>query len=103
MKKVEKRAFVKGILLISAVALVLMLFYTGVDRLYGENTQQESERLEDIVRQSAVACYAAEGFYPPSLAYLEEYYGLQIDYDRYEVGYTVIAENWMPDITVLEK
>jgi len=50
-----------------------------------------------------VACYATEGFYPPDIAYLEEHYGIQIDKSRYVVKYTAIAENLMPDITVLEK
>ena len=57
--------------------------------------------MEDAVRRSAVACYAAEGVYPPTLTYLEERYGLQIDTARYTVFYDVFAENLMPDITVL--
>ena len=50
-----------------------------------------------------MACYAAEGFYPPNLDYLEEHYGVQIDKRHFVVHYTAIAENLMPDITVLEK
>ena len=49
-----------------------------------------------------MACYAAEGVYPPTLSYLEEHYGLQIDEERYTVHYSAFAENLMPDITVLE-
>ena len=49
-----------------------------------------------------MACYAAEGAYPPSLEYLKEHYGVQIDGERYTVHYMVIADNLMPDITVLE-
>ena len=49
-----------------------------------------------------MACYAAEGFYPPNLDYLKDRYGLQIDEKRYTVRYTAFAENLMPDITVLE-
>ena len=50
-----------------------------------------------------MACYAAEGIYPPDLDYLEEHYGLQIDRDRYTVFYQIFASNLMPDITVLEQ
>ena len=60
-------------------------------------------QLEEAVRRSAVACYAAEGAYPPDVEYLEEHYGLQVDRERYAVKYEVIASNLMPDITVLEK
>ena len=47
-------------------------------------------------------CYAAEGVYPPTLEYMEEHYGIQIDRQRYTVHYEVFASNIMPDITVLE-
>ena len=40
--------------------------------------------------------------YPPTVDYLQEHYGVQIDQDRYTVRYSVFAENRMPDITVLE-
>ena len=50
-----------------------------------------------------MACYAAEGIYPPDISYLEEHYGIQIDKDRFAVYYDVFASNLMPDITVIEK
>lgn len=49
-----------------------------------------------------MACYAIDGVYPPDLEYLKEHYGIQIDEDRYTVHYIPIAENLMPEITVLE-
>ena len=59
--------------------------------------------MEDALRRAAVACYAAEGIYPPDISYLEEHYGIQIDKDRFAVYYDVFASNLMPDITVIEK
>ena len=68
-----------------------------------EGQQSEGkQQLEDAVRRGAVACYAAEGIYPPNLEYLEEHYGIQVDRDRYTVAYDVFASNMMPDVTVLE-
>ena len=58
-------------------------------------------QMEQAVRRSAVACYAAEGSYPPDLDHLREHYGLQVNEKRYLVDYTVFAENLMPEITVL--
>ncbi len=69
------------------------------------NESQSEEmrlRLEDAIRQSAVACYAAEGKYPESLDYLEKNYGVQIDRERYNVFYEVFAENLMPNVAVVE-
>ena len=39
--------------------------------------------------------------YPPSVEYLEEHYGIQIDRERYNVFYSGFASNIMPDITVI--
>jgi len=54
------------------------------------------------ILHSAVACYAAEGIYPPTLEYLEEHYGIQVDREQYTVMYEIFASNLMPDVTVLE-
>ena len=53
--------------------------------------------------RAAVACYAAQGAYPPDLDYIEEHWGVQIDRSRYAVFYQVEGSNLMPDITVLER
>lgn len=92
-----------GVLLTAAVVAVLAGFLGGVENLSLGRAQEDKARLEDVLRRSAVACYAAEGVYPPSVEYMEEHYGLQIDKENYEISYNVIAENLMPDITVLEK
>jgi len=66
--------------------------------------KQESEkRVEDTIKKAVVNCYAIEGRYPATLEYVEEYYGLQINRERYEVFYEVFADNIMPEITVLSK
>jgi hypothetical protein len=85
------------------VALAAALcFFTALSNLENGRDDQGRRQLEEALRRSAVACYAAEGIYPPDLAYMEERYGLQIDTDRYTVYYDVFASNLMPDITVLE-
>ena len=49
-----------------------------------------------------MACYAAEGIYPPDLEYMLKHYGIRINEEEYTVIYQMIASNLMPDITVLE-
>ena len=85
------------------VAGLLLCFLSGIANITRGHSQEEKSRLEDVLREAAVACYAVEGFYPPNLAYLEKHYGVQIDERHYIVHYTSIAKNLMPDITVLEK
>ena len=84
-------------------ALCLIFFVSSlasVDRQQGEEGRQQ---LETALRRAAVACYAAEGIYPPTVEYLQQHYGVQIEEERYIVFYEIFANNLMPDITVLEK
>ena len=74
---------------------------TAVNNMESRQAEEELRQIEQAVRRAAVACYAAEGAYPPDLDWLREDYGLQVDEDRYKVEYTVFAENLMPEITVL--
>ena len=97
----RKRGF-GTIFLIPAVVAVLLIFMSAISDLQNGRDSEGRAQLEDAVRRSAVACYAAEGIYPPDLEYLEEHYGIQIDRERYTVMYEIFASNLMPDVTVLE-
>jgi len=87
-------------LLLTAVS-VLTWFLTAVDQLDAGHREEGAQQLEAAVRRAAAACYAQEGVYPPSLAYLQEHYGIQVG-AGYTVVYTPVASNLMPEITVLE-
>ncbi len=91
----------RGLLLPVVAVIVLICFAAALNHLDSGREAEGLLQLEQAVRRGCVACYAAEGIYPPNLEYLQQRYGVQID-DRYTVRYTVIAENLMPDITVLE-
>ena len=84
-------------------AVILLFFLIALGNLGNGQRTEGKEQLENALRRAAVACYAAEGIYPPNLDYIKEYYGIQIDENRYVVVYHAFAENLMPDITVLEK
>ena len=83
-------------------AIVLMVLY-GFQNVAETSSAENLRMTEDSLRRAVVSCYALEGQYPPDIAYLQEYYGLQIDTNRYLVHYEIFAENMMPDITVLER
>lgn len=84
-------------------ALVLLCFLLGISRLEQGQQLEDKQLLEDVLRRTAVACYASEGFYPPDVDYMRQHYGLQFDESRYTIRYEVFASNLMPDITVLDK
>ena len=83
-------------------AAALLCFATALNSLDSGRAEEDQRQLEETLRRGCVACYATEGIYPPDLEYLKEHYGLQVDEERYTVHYSAIAENLMPDITVLE-
>ena len=90
-------------ILAAAVIIAALLWFfsalSGVRRGQGEEGRRQ---LEDALRRAAVACYAAEGIYPPDAEYMAEHYGVQIVEERYTVFYEIFADNLMPEITVLE-
>ena len=92
-----------GLLPMAVTALFLLSFITTLSNLSGAQDQESQRQLEDSLRRAAVACYAIEGIYPPSVEYMEQHYGLQIDRERYVIYYDIFGSNLMPDITVLEK
>ena len=92
----------RSVLAAVVILAVLLWFFTAIGNLNRGSGEEGREQLEAALRRSAVACYAAEGIYPPTLDYLTEHYGVQIE-DKYIVFYEIFASNLMPDITVLEK
>lgn len=92
----------QGLLLPVAALVAVVLVAQAVNSLDTGRAEEDRRQLEETLRRGCVACYATEGIYPPDLEYLKEHYGLQVDEERYTVHYSAIAENLMPDITVLE-
>lgn len=82
---------------------VLLCFLSALGRLRDGHRDEDGAQLEEALRRAAVACYAAEGYYPPNVEYMVRYYGLQYDAQDYHVHYELFASNLMPDITVVER
>ena len=91
----------RGLPLALLLALVPLALLLAARSLGGRAGLEGLELAEQSIRRAAVQCYALEGFYPAGVDYLEEYYGVSVDEDRYFVDYRYIASNLMPDITVL--
>jgi hypothetical protein len=90
------------LLLFAAVVSCAVFFaLRGVSTQVGEN---QAQFVEDSVRRSAVQCYAIEGRFPNTIGgvqYLEQNYGLAVDYSRYAVYYESMGGNLMPEIRVI--
>jgi hypothetical protein len=83
-------------------AVVMLIIVLGLQQTAMSSKAEGLKILEDSVRRAVAKCYAVEGSYPESVAYLEEHYGIHIDRTKYVVHYTIIGSNLMPDIMVIE-
>ena len=99
----KKRDFLIRTLLWLPVLLFCVWFLLSVRGVDAAQQDRGRQQLEDSLRRAATVCYAAEGIYPPDVAYLEAHYGVHIDRDHYTVFYEIFAQNLMPDITVVNK
>ena len=85
------------------LSALLLWFFPAINHLSDAQHEEGRAQLEMALRRATVACYATEGIYPPTLEYLKQHYGIQIDQSRYSVFYEIFADNLMPEITVLVK
>lgn len=100
--QIEKRRPLYRLLLPALVFLCLMCFlFYGMSSVSSATQKEEERSLKQAVIKSAVHCYAVEGSYPASLAYLEDHYGITYDHDKYLVTYEVVGSNLMPDVNVI--
>ena len=83
------------------LVVLLAVFSTSASKMSGSSEERARQIAEDAVRRAAVTCYAVEGCYPESYAYLCEHYNVRVDSDRFLVYYSVFASNIMPEIEVL--
>lgn len=98
-----KKSLSLQILIPVLMIAIVIGFFTMVSELDRASSDEALLQLEESIRRAAVACYAAEGIYPPDIDYLASHYGIQIDENLYQVHYEIFASNIMPDITVLKK
>ncbi len=87
------------------ILLLLACLSLLLDKMSMNSRQERLIQIEDACRYAALSCYAAEGFYPSDIAYLAEHYRFSrenAEADGYAVFYEAVADNLMPDITVVD-
>lgn len=83
--------------------LVLIIFTLGISSISETTMDKQKESLENALNRNIIHCYAVEGFYPPSLEYIEKHYGLTYDKDMFFIDYQPIGSNMRPNFTILAK
>lgn len=98
--KKNKIHFLPSVIIFVVIVLLVWLLFS---RATASMDTDGGRTLKTALENSAVLCYSLEGFYPPSLEYLTDNYGVVVDKDHYIVHYDVFAANMMPDIRVVPK
>lgn len=101
----ERRSFLnkKALIQIVLFAAIAIWAIYGVSRVSGGSTAQEMANLESAVRRDMTLCYALEGFYPATVMYMQEHYGLTYDEDKYVINYEYTGSNLMPEVMIIAK
>jgi uncharacterized protein (DUF4213/DUF364 family) len=86
-------------LVILAVTAVLII--RGLTSAETSNRAEQERLLNDSIRRAVVSCYAVEGRYPESVAYMTENYGVRVDETKFKVYYYAFGSNIMPDFDVI--
>lgn len=95
-----KRFTILSLLLFS---LILILFWSGFTNVSKSHEQESYAISLQSIDRAIVTCYAIEGMYPPSFAYLEENYGIRVNSEKYYVDYHVLGSNIKPVVQLIER
>jgi len=87
--------------LVFTIAMLIMIVY-GLNQTEISSRAEGIRILEESLFRAAVTCYAIEGRYPPSVAYIEQFYGVHVDRARFAIFYEAFSPNVMPEIVVFE-
>ncbi|MCH5252594.1 MAG: hypothetical protein J1F22_06440 [Lachnospiraceae bacterium] len=103
MRRKISFSYIKILILFAVLAVAVFFLCKGVQRMEAGQQAESLKQLDSSIRKATMTCYATEGVYPPTIQYLKENYGIQIDEDRFTVFYEIYGDNMMPDITVIER
>lgn len=96
----KKKKHTVVIIAIAAVILAAVLVWSFAGNSGKDMGDESITAIREAVKRSALQCYVVEGVYPPSLEYLEDNYGLQVNTRDYYIVYDAFASNLPPDIRV---
>ncbi len=89
--------------LVFLLIAVLIVVFVAVKDPARDVSEESAAAIKEAVERSALQCYVVEGIYPPSLRYLEENYGLQVNTVDFYVTYDAFASNLPPTVIVSSK
>lgn len=81
----------------------LGIFNLGFHSMDQSQSQEDQERVNKSIEKGILECYAVEGKYPKSFAYLSKNYGIYVNKEQYIVHYEYQGANLYPNYMVYVK
>lgn len=82
--------------------IFIVLLTSSIVKSTAYYKDNELETIEASIRKALVTCYVTEGYYPSSIDYLKDNYGLVIS-SKVNVFYQATGSNIFPDFMVAYK
>ena len=103
MRRKISFSYLKIVVLFAVLVVAVFFLCKGVQKMETGQQAESLKQLDSSIRKATMTCYATEGVYPPTIQYLKENYGIQIDESKFTVFYEVYGDKMMPQITVIER
>ncbi|MCL1849762.1 MAG: hypothetical protein FWF83_08890 [Clostridiales bacterium] len=100
---IKKKGFslLRTLIPLALTAVVVFAVSVGASKTQEQAAAQARRLTEESIRRAAVQCYALEGIYPVNIEYLMDHYGIRPDTNRFIIHYQFVADNLLPDISVI--
>lgn len=100
-KAKEKKISIAGRIVV--IAIIIGLFIVGSNYFLNSQYLDSESRISDAIYRDMIHCYSIEGYYPPSVEYMEEHFGLIYDKEKYYIEYSIIGDSIMPTFEITER
>ena len=94
---------ISGLILAACMIMLSIFLIPLIGDTVAKNADMTQQTMQQAIERALVHCYAIEGSYPPSIEYLSENYGINLQEDRFYYYYEYIGSNIRPIVQVIEK
>ena len=90
---------IKPIIFTAAIVIIILI---GLRQTEEAHRAEGLRALEEAIMRVSIHSYAVNGYFPESLDYISENFGIYIDRSRFVVHYEVFGANLVPHVRVFE-
>ncbi len=99
----KKHIFKTSYIGIIVFIAVICVFLSAINYTADAATTRNEQALRNAISKDIVHCYAQNGYYPPSLDYIQKKYGLKYNTDEFFIDYQPTGSNMYPSVTIIRK